>query len=111
MAEGEPAPALTPGSAPGLWRTLRRLRPISRLTPSPNGGWPMGAMALLLGVRLGKPGVYVLNAGGASPSPAHLGQALALAGRAATRALALALPVAWLCSVAWACTAGTAAWR
>ncbi len=111
MPEGEPAPALTPGSAPGLWRTLRRLRPISRLTPSPNGGWPMGAMALLLGVRLGKPGVYLLNAEGAAPSPAHLARALALAGRGATRALALALPVAWLCGAAWACAAGTAAWR
>ncbi len=33
-------------------------------TPSPNSGWPMAAMALALGVRLGKPGVYVLHATG-----------------------------------------------
>lgn len=40
------------------------LRREAQRTPSPNGGWPMGAMALLLGVRLGKPGVYLLHAGG-----------------------------------------------
>lgn len=32
-------------------------------TPSPNGGWPMAAMALHLGVCLSKPGTYVLNGG------------------------------------------------
>lgn len=52
-----------------------------RLTPSPNGGWPMGALALGLGVRLGKPGVYTLNAGARAPAPADATQALALAGR------------------------------
>jgi adenosylcobinamide-phosphate synthase len=30
-------------------------------TPSPNGGWPMAAMAGALGVRLLKPGVYTLG--------------------------------------------------
>lgn len=47
-------------------------------TPSPNGGWPMAALALALGVRLGKPGVYVLNAAGAAPLPHHVHQALRL---------------------------------
>jgi len=37
------------------------------LTPSPNGGWPMGALAVGLGIRLGKPGVYQLNAQGRAP--------------------------------------------
>ena len=37
------------------------LRAQARATPSPNGGWPMAAMAMALGVRLAKPGVYVLN--------------------------------------------------
>lgn len=36
-------------------------------TPSPNGGWPMGALAVGLGIRLGKPGVYELNAQGRAP--------------------------------------------
>jgi adenosylcobinamide-phosphate synthase len=40
---------------------LRKLPAVARCTPSPNGGWTMGALALSLGVRLSKPGVYVLN--------------------------------------------------
>ena len=40
------------------WRMLGQQ---ARRTPSPNSGWPMAAMALCLGVRLGKPGVYTLN--------------------------------------------------
>lgn len=44
--------------APSRWPALVRE---ARRTPSPNGGWPMGAMALALGVRLSKPGVYLLN--------------------------------------------------
>lgn len=46
------------------WAQLRRE---AALTPSPNSGWPMAAMALLLDVRLGKPGVYTLNATGRKP--------------------------------------------
>jgi len=41
----------------------------ARRTPSPNAGWPMAALALYLGVRLGKPGVYLLNPMGRPPSP------------------------------------------
>lgn len=41
----------------------------ARKTPSPNSGWPMAAMALALGVRLQKPGVYVLNPSGRPPGP------------------------------------------
>ncbi|MEO6854112.1 MAG: cobalamin biosynthesis protein, partial [Rhodoferax sp.] len=47
------------------WRALGQQ---ARLTPSPNSGWPMAAMALCLGVRLGKPGVYTLNAAGRVPA-------------------------------------------
>ena len=46
---------------------LRTLADEARKTPSPNSGWPMAAMALALGVRLRKPGVYVLHAAGRSP--------------------------------------------
>ena len=58
---------------------------LARRTPSPNSGWPMAAMALALGVRLAKPGVYVLNADARDPGPldthraAKLGTLLALA--------------------------------
>lgn len=58
---------------PRLWGDLVRQ---SRLTPSPNGGWTMGALALRLGVRLGKPGVYVLNEAAPSPTSEQTAQAL-----------------------------------
>lgn len=49
--------------------TLRRLGGEAARTPSPNSGWPMAALALSHGIRLGKPDVYVLNSGGESPAP------------------------------------------
>jgi adenosylcobinamide-phosphate synthase len=50
-------------------------------TPSPNSGWPMAAMALALGVRLNKPGVYSLNGVGRAPVAADTARALRLAAR------------------------------
>ena len=47
----------------------QKLRDEARKTPSPNSGWPMAAMALALGVRLQKPGVYALNPSGRPPEP------------------------------------------
>ena len=73
--------------APPSWRVLVQQ---ARLTPSPNGGWPMAAMALHLGVRLHKPGVYVLNAGAPPPQSAQLQQALRRCGQAAWAAVGLA---------------------
>lgn len=67
--------ALWPGLTP--WRALRRE---AGRTASPNGGWPMGAMALALGIRLGKPGVYVLNPAGRPPAADDVGRALYRAG-------------------------------
>lgn len=67
-----------------------RLRREARITPSPNGGWPMGALALALGVRLGKPGVYTLNAQGRAPSHADTARAIELAGRSLSIGLGLA---------------------
>jgi adenosylcobinamide-phosphate synthase len=70
---------LLAGVARGVaWSALRR---DAAITPSPNGGWPMGCMALALGVRLGKPGVYVLNPQGQVPQAAQVQQAVALAAR------------------------------
>lgn len=65
----------------------------ARRTTSPNSGWPMAALALALGVRLGKPGVYLLNPTAPAPVPAQVRQALA---RARLAGLALALPLALL---------------
>lgn len=62
---------------PRRWSALRQE---AARTPSPNGGWPMGAMALALGIGLGKPGVYRLHAGGRPATPADTAAALRLAG-------------------------------
>ena len=59
----------------------------------------MGAMALLLGVRLAKPGVYVLNAGGEPCAARHTRQALAWGQRA----------VAWAAGLGVAAMLGAAA--
>jgi len=53
----------------------------ARRTPSPNGGWPMGTMALRLGVRLAKPGVYELNAQGREAMASDTPRAVSLASR------------------------------
>ena len=74
----------------GARRTLWQALPVqAALTPSPNGGWPMGAMALRLGVSLGKPGVYRLNGQASAPQASHTWQALRRAHRAAWLAVAL----------------------
>ncbi len=58
---------------PAVWR---RLPAEARLTPSPNSGWPMAALALSQGLRLGKPGVYVLGLGSPAPSAVNMAPAL-----------------------------------
>lgn len=74
----------------GARRTLWQALPAqAALTPSPNGGWPMGAMALRLGVSLGKPGVYRLNGQAPAPQASHTWQALRRARRATWLAAAL----------------------
>jgi adenosylcobinamide-phosphate synthase len=80
------------GAPVAAWRALPA---IARLTPSPNGGWPMGAMALRLGVRLGKPGHYLLFAEGRVPEAADTAAALRITGRV-VGALAICAGVAAL---------------
>ncbi|MBT2332762.1 cobalamin biosynthesis protein CobD [Variovorax paradoxus] len=63
------------------WRWPLGLTREARRTPSPNSGWPMAAMALLLGVRLAKPGVYALNAEGRPAEAADTQQAARWGGR------------------------------
>jgi len=82
----------------GRLRGWHRLPAEARRTPSPNGGWPMAAMALALGVRLGKPGVYTLHAGGRLAEPSDTLRACAIgsySALAATLAACAAL-VVWL---------------
>ncbi|WP_431131838.1 adenosylcobinamide-phosphate synthase CbiB [Variovorax paradoxus] len=73
----------------------------ARRTPSPNSGWPMAAMALLLGVRLAKPGVYALNAEGRPAEAADTHRAAQLGGWAAL-ALAVCASLAILAATVWA---------
>jgi len=63
----------------------------ARKTPSPNSGWPMAAMALALGISLGKPGVYTLNPQGRPPEATDTARAQGLAARAVLALAALAL--------------------
>lgn len=70
-----------------FWQRLAQQAP---RTPSPNGGWTMGAMALLLGVRLGKPGAYTLNEAGRAPQPEDTRRACWLGARVAWSAAAMA---------------------
>jgi adenosylcobinamide-phosphate synthase len=78
---------------PNRWPLLWRLPREASRTTSPNSGWPMGALALTLNVRLRKPQLYALNAGGLSPSAADTSAAL-------RRADATAWVVAGLIAVA-----------
>ncbi|MGJ7508857.1 adenosylcobinamide-phosphate synthase CbiB [Variovorax sp. GT1P44] len=76
------------------------LRVEARKPPSPNSGWPMGAMALILGVRLAKPGVYALNDPGREPSGADTLRAVALGNRVvAMTALCAALAMGSLAAM------------
>ncbi len=84
--------SLYPAWRAASWRSLRRQ---AGRTPSPNGGWAMGAMALRLGVRLAKPGVYVLNETGAAPSSRNMVQAVGYASMAAWAAMLLAV-LSWV---------------
>ncbi|MDO4230812.1 MAG: adenosylcobinamide-phosphate synthase CbiB [Lautropia sp.] len=70
-----PADPMPAGKIPSArcWRVLCHE---AKRTPSPNSGWPMAAMALQIGVSLGKPGVYRLNETAPPPSAAQLPFAL-----------------------------------
>jgi adenosylcobinamide-phosphate synthase len=60
-------------------------------TPSPNGGHPMAMAAGLLGLRLDKPGVYVLGAEHAVPVASDIARAVRLVQRAGLLSFACAL--------------------
>ncbi|HEY8880936.1 MAG TPA: adenosylcobinamide-phosphate synthase CbiB [Roseateles sp.] len=76
-------------------RPSPRLLHEARRTPSPNSGWPMAAMALRLHLRLGKPGVYVLNADGRSAASDDLHAARTAAWQAVAMATVLMALLAW----------------
>ncbi len=69
---------------------MQRLRAEAARTPSPNSGWPMAAMALGLGVRLGKPGGYVLNGDAPAPQAQDTVRAIRFASNVAIAPVAVA---------------------
>ena len=69
--------------------TVRAVAQQARKTPSPNSGWPMAAMALALGVRLAKPGVYSLHSKGRRAGPLDTRRAA----RVGTQVVLAMLPV------------------
>ena len=76
---------------------LRKLPREAARTASPNSGWPMGALALSLNVRLRKPSTYELNAGGSAPTAADTAIALRRAEITAWAiAILMAIGAAWL---------------
>jgi adenosylcobinamide-phosphate synthase len=77
-------------------RRVGQLRAEAVRTPSPNSGWPMAAMALVLNVGLRKPGVYVLNAEGAEAQAASTQRALRVANQALLILVAVGLVVSLL---------------
>ena len=79
---------------------LRKLAQEARKTPSPNSGWPMAAMALALGVRLSKPGVYSLNDSGCPPTAGAAAQAQKIVSKVAL-ALAVSAVAALVLIVLW----------
>ncbi|MBS0339865.1 MAG: cobalamin biosynthesis protein CobD [Proteobacteria bacterium] len=73
----------------------------ARRTPSPNSGWPMAAMALLLNVRLGKPDFYVLHREGRNVKAQDMFRALRLGARVVGLAGSLASVALLLTLVHW----------
>jgi adenosylcobinamide-phosphate synthase len=69
--------------------SLTVARADARRCPSPNGGWPMAAMAGALGVTLVKRGVYTLHAGSRAPTPGDLARARHVTAMAAVLATVL----------------------
>jgi adenosylcobinamide-phosphate synthase len=70
---------------------------VARQTPSPNGGWPMGMLALALNARLTKPGAYVLNASGTTVTTRHVHEGL----RCCARAVWLGVVISMVGEFAW----------
>lgn len=82
------------GSRRGLGVMLRD----AGRTASPNAGWPMAAMAGVLGVRLPKAGVYSLGDEGRDASPADIQAAWRRCRRVAWVAAALVVVVNLVCA-------------
>ena len=99
--------AETSTQSSSIYQRLAQLPRQARCTPSPNSGWPMAALALVLDVRLCKPQTYTLHAQGQTAQACHIAQAVRLAHGALLGLVAL-WGLAWLVAW-WAVVEGVAA--
>lgn len=76
-------------------RALARAREWADAPPSPNSGWPMATLAVLLDVRLEKPGVYVLSPSRELPTVAEARRGVRIVALAGALAFLLAGVFAW----------------
>lgn len=76
--------------AGGQPRAVVSAREAAREPASPNSGWPMAALAAVMGVRLAKPGAYTLDLGADLPTRADADRGVAVVSRAGWLAFGLA---------------------
>lgn len=84
------------GKGTSFWS---RLRQEAAQTPSPNSGWAMASMALLLNIRLSKPAVYTLNASGSAPNDADIEKSIKLASKSTLAGVFIACTAIFLIAV------------
>ncbi|CQR50947.1 Cobalamin biosynthesis protein CbiB [Haloferax massiliensis] len=77
------------------WSRPTRVGELARRPSSPNSGWPMATLAVLLQTRLEKPGHYLLDGGPEAPDAATAARGVRLVSRAGLLAFAVAGVVAW----------------
>ncbi|MFC7204530.1 adenosylcobinamide-phosphate synthase CbiB [Haloferax namakaokahaiae] len=83
--------ALVAGAPSALHESSR----LARRPASPNSGWPMATLAVLLDTRLEKPDNYRLDGGTELPNVATATRGISLVSRAGIVAFALAGVIAW----------------
>lgn len=81
------------GDAKAGWRVARA---DSKLTASPNAGWPMSCLAGLLAVKLEKPKEYPLNKAGSRPDGSSIKSGNKVVHLAAVLALTSACTAVWM---------------
>ncbi|KAB1186641.1 MULTISPECIES: CobD/CbiB family cobalamin biosynthesis protein [Haloferax] len=81
--------------AAGSPNVVTRVGSLARRPASPNSGWPMATLAVLLGTRLEKRGHYLLDAGADFPDVETATRGVGLVSRAGLVAFALTGVVAW----------------
>jgi adenosylcobinamide-phosphate synthase len=74
---------------------LVRARQWARTPPSPNSGWPMATLAAVLGVRLEKPGVYILHPTEQLPTATEAHRGVAVVDWASLLSFLIAGVIAW----------------